>query len=70
MPFTYTPRRLTREWRKKSDWSKEIPEYYLIIYPHKMEENHSFLSAAGRREFRVSLYSPLSRPCTWQYNPE
>jgi hypothetical protein len=55
MPFTYTPRRLTREWRKKSDWSKEIPEYYLIIYPHKMEENHSFLSAAGRREFRVSL---------------
>jgi len=25
---------LTREWREKSDWSKDIPECYLIIYPH------------------------------------
>jgi hypothetical protein len=25
------PRRLTREWREKSDWSKDIPERNLII---------------------------------------
>ena len=28
-----------REWREKSDWNKDITECYLIIYPHKMEEN-------------------------------
>jgi hypothetical protein len=27
-----------REWREKSDWSKAIPECFLIIYPYKMEE--------------------------------
>jgi len=41
LPFTYTPRRSTREWREKSDWSKDIPECYLITYPHKMKENQS-----------------------------
>jgi len=40
LPFAYTLRRMRREWREKSDWSKNIPECYLIIYPHKMEENH------------------------------
>jgi hypothetical protein len=33
------PRELAREWREKSDWSKDISECFLIIYPHKMEEN-------------------------------
>jgi hypothetical protein len=37
------PRRLTREWREKSDWSKDIPECYMLIYPHKMEENLLFM---------------------------
>jgi hypothetical protein len=34
------PRRLMREWREKSDWSKDIPEYYLNIYPNEMEDSH------------------------------
>ena len=37
--FAYTTKRLRREWREKSDWSKYIPEYYLIIYAHKMEQS-------------------------------
>jgi hypothetical protein len=32
LPFAYATRRLRREWREKSDWSKDIPECYLIIY--------------------------------------
>ena len=39
LPSAYTQKRFMREWREKSDWSKDIPEYYLIIYPHKMDEN-------------------------------
>ena len=31
-----------REWREKSDWSKDIPEYYLVIYQHQMEENRFY----------------------------
>jgi hypothetical protein len=32
--------KVVREWREKSDWSKDIPECYLIIDSHKMEANH------------------------------
>jgi hypothetical protein len=35
------PRRSRREWREKSDWSKNIPECYPIIHPNKTEENYS-----------------------------
>jgi len=34
LPFAYPLRRLRREWREKSDWSKDISECYLTIYPH------------------------------------
>jgi len=40
LPFAYPTRRLMREWREKSDWSKDIPEYYLNIYPNEMEDSH------------------------------
>ncbi len=51
--FAYTLRRLTREWREKSDWSKAIPEYYLTIYPHQTEDN------------RFSFYFLLSASLTF-----
>jgi hypothetical protein len=36
-----------REWREKPDWSKAIPECFLIIHPHKMEENQRGLLPAA-----------------------
>jgi len=31
---TQAPRRKVREWREKSDWNKDIPEFYLTIYTY------------------------------------
>jgi hypothetical protein len=39
LPFAYTLRKLMREWREKSDWSNDIPECFLTLYPCKIKEN-------------------------------
>jgi len=41
--------KVMREWRKKSDWSENIFEYFLIN-PHKMEENNFLMKGENHEK--------------------
>jgi len=56
LPFAYPPRGFTREWREKSDWSKDIPECFLIIYLYKMEEYQKVNeTGTDKKNSRISI---------------
>ena len=42
-PFEFEEE-VMREWHKRLTGARTIPECFLIIYPHKMDEKHFFLN--------------------------